>query len=643
MSGILGLWNRDGRPVHSSEVRRLSATLSHRGHDGEGVETQRTVGFASRLSRISLESAHETQPLMDPSGVVLVFDGRLDNREDLLSVLRTTAALSVESSDPALVLSAYRAFGDNFPAHLDGDFALGLYDPNQSKLLLARDPVGVRPIYYYASRDLFVFASEIKTLLAHPGIVTQPNDDVVADLLFTRLAAEDTRGLTCFQNIFSVLPAHLTIASPEGIVTKRYWDFDRSRQVRLRSFDEYAEAFRHHFERAVRRRLRCAGPVAISVSGGLDSSAVFCVGETLRRSAPGIRSPLIGVSYTFPDGSPSDEKHFLVEIERAYDVEITRMDNLPTGIIDGCREAIWHAEAPFLDAQWSRTHAYLTAVRGLGAKVLLTGHWGDQFLFDDAYLVDLCRRGQWLQAWQHINAFGEWVDIPVHWFRRRLFAALLKRHVPGVIVERLREIRNRWRPTGDVLQCYTEGFRERAAPRVPRLAVLPGRAHAQSLYDHVRSRYHVLCMEWNNKVGAMHGLDMAFPFLDRDLIAFLMAIPGEALSRNGVHKGLLRDALQGVLPPSIASRTSKADFTGDVNEGVVRHYDWLARCLHTGGMATGLGYVKPDPLPAGSRPPITGDPMSSELSWALGDLLSLELWLQGFFGPKNAQIGMEVY
>jgi asparagine synthase (glutamine-hydrolysing) len=150
-------------------------------------------------------------------------------------------------------------------------------------------------------------------------------------------------------------------------------------------------------------------------------------------------------------------------------------------------------------------------------------------------------------------------------------------------------------------------------------------------------------MEWNNKVGAMHGLDMAFPFLDRDLIAFLMAIPGEALSRNGVHKGLLRDALQGVLPPSIASRTSKADFTGDVNEGVVRHYDWLARCLHTGGMATGLGYVKPDPLPAGSRPPITGDPMSSELSWALGDLLSLELWLQGFFGPKNAQIGMEVY
>jgi asparagine synthase (glutamine-hydrolysing) len=643
MSGIIGLWHRDGRPVHHTEVRRLSATLVHRGSDAEGVEIQQGVGFACRLSRILPEAAHERQPLVDPSGVMLVFDGRLDNRDELISILNTTSAIAADSPDPALVMACYRAFGDNFPAHLEGDFALGLYDPNQSKLLLARDPVGVRPIHYYASRDLFVFASEIKTLLAHPGIVTHPNDDVVADLLFTRLAAEDTRGVTCFQNIFSVLPAHLAIVNPEGIVTRRYWDFDVARQVRFQSFDEYAAAFRHYFQQAVQRRLRGAGPVAVSVSGGLDSSAIFCLGETLRRSEPVRRPRLLGVSYTFPDGSPSDEKTFLGEIERAYDVEITRMDNLPTGIMDGCREAIWHAEAPFLDAQWSRTQAYLTAVRGLGAKVLLTGHWGDQFLFDDAYLVDLCRRGRWLQAWQHINAFGEWVDIPVHWFRRRLFEALLKQYVPGVIVERLREGRNRWRPTGDVLQCYTDGFRERAAPRVPRVAVQPGRAHAQSLYDHVRSRYHVLCMEWNNKVGAMHGLDMAFPFLDRDLIAFLMAIPGEALSRNGVYKGLLRHALQGVLPPSIAHRTSKADFTGDVNEGVVRHYDWLAQCLHTGGMATGLGYVKSDPLPAGSRPPITGDPTSSELSWALGDLLSLELWLQGFFGPKNAQLGIEVY
>ena len=600
------------------------------------------VGFACCLSRISPEATQERQPLVDPSGVLLVFDGRLDNRGELLSVLQATSPITVDSADAALVLAAYRAFGDTFPERLNGDFALGLFDPHRRKLLLARDAIGVRPIYYYASRDLFFFASEIKTLLAHPDIVSRPNDDVVADLLFTRLAAEDTQGLTCFQDIFSVLPAHLAIASPDGIVTRRYWDFDVTRQVRLQSFDQYAEAFRHHFELAVRRRLRSAVPVAVSVSGGLDSSAIFCAAETLSRSEAGPRAPLLGVSYTFPDGSPSDEKQFLVEIERAYDVEIARMDNLPTGMIDGCREAVWHAEAPLLDAQWSRTHACLTAVRQRGARVLLTGHWGDQFLFDDAYLVDLWRRGQWREAWRHVNEYAKWVDIPRGWFRRRLLAALLKHHAPAMVVDGFRSVRNRWRPTPDVFQWYTEAFRTRGDRHVPGAAVSHGSAHSRSLYQNARSRYHVQCMEWNNKVGAMHGLEMAFPFLDRDLIAFLMAIPGEVASWNGVYKGILRHALTEVLPRSIASRTSKADFTSAVNEGVTRNYDWLVQCVRTGGMAAARGYVQPGRLQGMTRPPMAGDASSCELSWALNDLLSLELWLQGFFGPASAPAGIEV-
>jgi asparagine synthase (glutamine-hydrolysing) len=642
MSGILGLWHRDGRPVHHTEVRRLSATLLHRGSDAEGVEIQQGVGFACRLSRIVREAAHERQPLVDPSGVMLVFDGRLDNRDELISILNTTSAIAADSPDPALVMAGYRAFGDNFPGHLNGDFALGLYDPDRMKLILARDAIGVRPIYYYASGDLFVFASEIKTLLEHPQVLTRPHDDVLADLLFTRLAGEDTQGLTCFENIRSLLPAHLLIASPEGINTRRYWDFDLARQVRFQSFDEYADAFRHYFTQAVRRRLRAAGPVAVSVSGGLDSSAIFCLGEQLKRVETGTTRSLLGVSYTFPDGSPSDEKRFLVEIERAYGVEIRRMHNLPTGIIDECHEAIRHAEAPFLDAQWSATHSYLTAVRQLGATVLLTGHWGDQFLFDDAYLVDLCRRGQWHQAWRHVNEYGRWIDTPRRWFKNRMFTGLLKQYAPAGVVEGLRSVRSRWRPRRAVLECYTESFRRRANARASREALTPGSAHSRSLYRHARSRYHVLCMEWNNKVGAMHGLDMAFPFLDRDLITFLMAIPGEVQSWKGVYKGILRHALQGVLPPSIASRASKADFTGIVNDGMAKNYDWLAQYLHAGGMATGSGYVNPVQLRNMTRPTMAADTSSCELSWALGDLLSLELWLQGFFGPTSAQIRMKV-
>jgi len=147
-------------------------------------------------------------------------------------------------------------------------------------------------------------------------------------------------------------------------------------------------------------------------------------------------------------------------------------------------------------------------------------------------------------------------------------------------------------------------------------------------------------MEWNNKIAAMHGLDMAFPFLDRDLIAFLMAIPGEIQSWKGVHKGLLREALRGVLPEAIAGRVYKADFTNVVNEGIAKDHDQLVRYFHRGAMVSALGYVRAEGLTEMTRG--THANGSSTASWALGDLLSLELWLQEFFGPSGIHAEMEV-
>ena len=642
MSGIVGIWNRDGRPVSRSDLSRLCATLAHRG-DSEALEIRGPVGLGCRLSRITPEAVAEVQPVVDSSGTMLVFDGRLDNRDELIAALPHDLPVTGDSPDSRLALAAYRAFGDGFPERLNGDFALGLFDPARSKMLLARDPIGLRPIHYYADGTLFLFASEVKTLLAHENVSSGPDDDVLADLLLRRLACEDLRGVTVFKNIFSVLPAHAVRVSADRVVTERYWDFDQTHQIRLESFEEFAEAFHHHFRRAVRRRMRSAGPVAVSVSGGLDSSAIFCVAETLRRSESG-HPALLGVSYTWPDGSPADEKAFLREIERTYGLAITRFDDLPVGIMDACDKAVWHGEAPLLDAQWNATHTLLTALRPLGARVLLTGHWGDQFLFEDAYLVDLCRRGSLWEAWRHVHEFGQWVDVPHSLFKGRLLRTLLRYHAPDAVVSALRRVRNRVRRTEDVRPWYTASFRDRASgdtdSRHRRQA--SATAHAQSLYREARSRYHVLCMEWNNKIGAMHGLDMAYPFLDRDLIAFLMAIPGEIQCWKGRHKGILRAALKGILPEAIAARTSKADFTGVVNEGMVKDYERVGQHLHPGAMVAALGYVRAMELAETGRRKQEIRASTCETTWALGDLLFLELWLQEFFGSAGVHLGMEV-
>jgi asparagine synthase (glutamine-hydrolysing) len=640
MSGILGIWHLDGRPVEPSEVARLSATERHCGRDLEAMRIDGAVGLACCLNRILPESANETQPLVDVAGAAIVFDGRLDNREELLAALERTAAVSNQSPDSALALAAYRTFGDDFPARLNGDFALAFFDPVRRQLLLARDAVGVRPLYYYTAPDIFLFASEIKTLLSHPRVERRPDDGVLAAFLLARFNSHAPQERTFFQNVLSVLPGHSVLVDTRGLQTRQYWDFDPEREIRFARFEDYAGAFKEHFERAVQRRLRGTAPVAVSVSGGLDSSAIFCAGETLRRVAPDRHAELLGVSYTSPRGSPADESAFLTEIELAYGVSITRFDNLPIGIMDNCRRGIWHAEAPFLDPQWNGTHAYLGAIRQLGARVVLTGHWGDQFLFDDAYLLDLCRRGAWRDAWRHVNEYSRWVDVPARRFKRRLLAALLKEYAPQAIVAAYRRARDIRRPV-QARSAYTKTFVGRAGepPRPFGVGRRHGSAHAQSLYREVRSRYHVFCMEWNHKVAAMHGLEMAFPFLDRDLIGFLMAIPGEVQSRDGVQKGILRAALQGILPPAIAARVSKADFASAVNEGMKRDYNQLVDCLRTGGLATRLGYLRLDGLNGIGKPDVNASTCTT--SWALGDVLSLELWLQVFFGSNDLRFNVE--
>lgn len=642
MSGILGVWNLDGRPIDATLLSRLATTLAHRGPDG-GLYTDGSVGLACRTFRVTPESATERQPVVHPRGLVLVFDGRLDNREELLPALSRQAGVSSGAPDSALAAAAYHTFGIEFAGRLLGDFALGLFDASQRRLVLARDAVGIRPLYYYRTADLFLFASEIKAILAHPRVATRPNDAALAELLVAGPGGEDAPEATCFDQVYRVLPAHTAVVTPDGFVSRRHWDFDPARQIRFGTFAQYAEAFGHCFARAVHVRLRAARPVAVSVSGGLDSSAIFCVAETLRRRRPNHFPDLHGLSYTFQDGVPSDEKAYLAEIERAYGVDIERVPS-PPGLLKDCAAAVRHIEAPSLDAQWNNTHAFLTSVERRGARVLLTGHWGDQFLFDRAYLMDLVARGAWAIIGGHLRGYGRWsTDVPRHEFVKSFLRTLLADRTPKRLRAWGRHVR-RWRRGSRSPNWYAPSFQKLAHPRSRSKATAAwgpfATAHARSLYREARSGYHVQCMEWNNKVAAMHGLEMAFPFLDRDLISFLMAIPGEVQQQHGVPKAILREAVRGLVPDAIADRTWKADFTEFVNDGLIRDCSSIADLLRSDGMATQLGYTDASVLSqevARVKGRIPG--RTNVLSWKLTDLVGLELWLQVFFKHAGQENG----
>lgn len=638
MSGIVGMWNLNGKPVEREVLARMSGTMAHRGLDGEEMWVDGSVGLACQLFRVTPESEKETQPLVGPSGAVVVFDGRLDNREELLASLRDSYPVSSSSPDPALILAAYEAFGDRLPERLVGDFALGLFDPNRQRLLLARDAIGIRPLYYCRTRDTFLFASEIKALLAHPEVSPKPNDDQLADFLLTHVHDQE---MTFFEGVFSVPPAHMGVLSSEGFAKRRYWDFDPGNRIRFHSFEEYVEAFRCLFEQAVRRRLRSAHPVAVSVSGGLDSSSILCVAETVARREPGA-ALLHGVSYISEDGSPSDERDFLIEIEKKYGTTIHRVPINTTGLLDGSEEVVRHGESPWLDEQWSTVRNSFRTVQQHGARVLLSGSWGDQVLFHQAYLMDLFRGFAWRKVRAHLNEYGLWLDdVDPKVFRHRFFLGLLKYHLLRSLYPLARGIwlNGRIWVKGD-RPWYSGGLRLRAARRVWNPPVADAwkssSSQASSIYREVRSAYHLLGMELNNKVASIYGLESAYPFLDRDLVAFLMAIPGEVQTRNGVPKALLRAALHGVLPDAITLRRSKGDFTHLVNEAVERDFSRVVDCLNGDGEALKRGYVTEDVLKKSlNRLEGRVQGPTCEVAWSLSKLIGFELWLRVFFGESD--------
>jgi asparagine synthase (glutamine-hydrolysing) len=632
VAGIFGVVRFDEAPLDRTLVARMSAALAHRGPDALTCDGNTALGCRASVTTPGFHA--DGQPVCRANGIMLVFDGRLDNRDDLTRQLREYVEVSPDAPDAEVAACCYEVRGVEFARHLVGDFAVAVFDRHQQHAVLARDVIGIRPLYYRYTGAALFFASEIKALLVDRELRTRPNDRLLAELLLGRLHRRDDDGSTLFEGIYGVGASHVGIFTRARSDVRRYWDFD-GRPAAAASFDECAEGLRYHLQRAVERRLRSRHPVAVAVSGGLDSSSIFC----LARQSPQA-TPLVGLTYSTRDGQPSDESAFIEAVERASGQPIRYLNPPPAGVLFRAAEVVEHTEAPMLDAQWFRGERLLSEANRAGARTILTGHWGDQILFDQAYLVDLLHAGSWLAVRAHLKEFRHWFPDATGEFYRRLVADLLEHDLPVWVRRSVRVARRSWGRAAPWDDWYSRQFRMAAGPDVFSRdlshAQSNGGSHvtvlARALYREVRSRYHAFCLEWNNKTAAQYGVDSAFPFLDRDLVEFVLGVPGPVLVRSGVPKALLRRALSDTVPGSILQRRTKGDFTAAVNQANRRDYQTIMTMLGPDALVVQLGYVDADKLQRGLQAlhgTLEGS-ASCAGSWCLTGLVALELWLHRF-------------
>jgi asparagine synthase (glutamine-hydrolysing) len=538
-------------------------TLAHRGPDGSGTWHTDSVGLGHCMLWTTPESLHEQLPLVNSTGdVILTADARIDNREELLSALAMNTWPANQISDSEIILKAYEKWGERCLQKLLGAFAFAIWDKRLQRLICARDHMGVKSFYYYLSEDIFVFASEIKSLIQLPHVPSRINEVRVADYL-AQVYADKTS--TLYQQIYRLPPAHcMTVGVRENQI-RTYWSLDLSNEIRLKSDEEYAGSFYEIFEEAVRCRLRSSYKIGFALSGGLDSSSIVCSARNL--NTKNFDQPIQTFSAIFPSLRKEelrkvDESEYIQTVLSmgSFSPHYIRGDNV-SPLID-FDKLLWFTDeiyfAPNLFMYW----ALYSAAYEEGVRVYLDGIDGDVTVSHGLeYLVDLFRTGKWKSLYNEAVAISNLSVVPKE-PSKIIWRNGIRPLIPGSIVNIKRTLQRK-DPPGLYLINPDLINRNEYRDRIQTI-MNDGSAHRRTAREAHKSElsaaYLTLNLELLDKVAAAFSLDIRLPFFDRRLVEFCLAIPAEQKLSNGRTRYIFRRAMEGVLPQEVQWRSTKADF-----------------------------------------------------------------------------------
>jgi len=560
MSGIAGIFRRDGQLVSADEVHRMVQTLAHRGPDDSGVWTNGSFGLANCMLWTTPEALEEKLPAQHRSlPLVIASDARIDNRAELRETLHLQPGEAPADSD--LILEAYAKWGEDCPSRLIGDFEFVIYDASQKRFFCAKDSAGVRSFYYYATPQIFAFASEIKALLSLRDVPAILNETRVGDYLINLY---EDRSITFYRDILRLPPATTLSVDARDLRLRTYWRLDPEREIRMNSDGEYAEAFREKFDEAVRCRTRNAFGVGSALSGGLDSSAIAC---TARNQ---LGQSIDTFSIIFPglpkeDLSVIDERSYIDKVlaTGGFVPHFIRGDELsPMRDAERVHRHLDEANfAPNLYLHW----AMYGAAKQNNVRVFLDGLDGDTTVSHGfEKLEELARHLRFARLTDEARLLARNLFGGQSTTRRVLWNYCAKDIAPTWMFQAWRLLRGRFREVRanstlvDPEFTRTLGLRRRAKRLAPQRHNRSARAYHHkalsfALYPHA--------LEMADKASAAFGVEARYPFFDRRLVEFCLALPAEQKLGHGWNRVVFRRAMEGVLPPEIQWRGSKGNLS----------------------------------------------------------------------------------
>jgi len=565
MCGIVGFWNIHGGSCPSESILRcMLGQIRHRGPDEFGLYLDEQVGLGSaRLSIIDL--ANGQQPIAnEDDSLWIVFNGEIFNYRELRLELEARGHRFSTHTDTEVILHLFEELGPDCLKRLNGQFAIAIWNSREKTLFLARDRLGVRPLFYTRDNNRFIFASEMKALLAVPGINAEI-DPLALTQVFTFWGALTPH--TIFRDIQEIPPGHYLTAGEGGLTVRSYWEVDfpcpsASSKPAQRSEDYVAE-FSDLLVDATQIRLRADVPVGAYLSGGLDSSTI----ASIVRHCSTSRLDTFSIAF---DDAHFDESEYQLQMARHLGTshQVIRVTHEDIGRV--FPDVVWHTEAPLMRTSPAPMYMLSQLVHDRGYKVVLTGEGADEFLAG----YDIFKEAK-------IRRF--WSKVPESTRRPQLFRRLY-RDIPGFdqsnhsflnafFKEHLTNVDApwyshfiRWRNNRRTCRFLSDDVMQDALKRAPsfldqisvpsQFTNWGGLERAQYLEISIFLSQYLLSSQ-GDRVAMAHSVEGRFPFLDTRVVEYCNRLPANLKLRGLNEKYLLKQCAKKWLPESIAQRPKR--------------------------------------------------------------------------------------
>ena len=581
MCGISGFVNFTKRVSDEDRetVKRMNDRLYHRGPDSKDTHCFDNVALGfTRLSIIGLENG--MQPIYnEDESLVLICNGEVFNYIELREELRARGHSFRTLSDVEVILHLYEDHGTEFLNKLNGQFAFALYDKKKKTLFCARDQMGIVPFHYTIQDGVFVFSSEIKSILEHPSVKREV-DLVGLDQVFTFAGLISPR--TMFKNISSLENGHYIVVNDQGEITKKeYWDLiypENEVKLNGKTEDYYVDELEKLFERSIKLRLRADVPSGLYLSGGLDSSMI-----TMKVNQMNSKAQKEAFSIDFAESEISETPYQVLVAEKSNSL-LNKKTFFYKDISERLRQAIYHCECPLKETYNTASLALSESTRAKGIKVILSGEGSDElfagyvgYRFDKMRAMSLVQNG--VDPLEEEMREKIWGDKSFFYETNFTELEVIKRGLYSKDVN----------DSFDEVNCLNHPVinKDRLANR----DVLSRRSYLDyklRLVDHLVSDH-------GDRMALANSVEVRYPFLDKDFIEFSTQVPPEIKLKDFTEKYILKKMATRFVPQKIIDR-EKFGFVAPGSPYLLQNNVEYINDLLSYDLIKKQGYFNPDKI-----------------------------------------------